>query len=67
MSNVATGVPETSYYLEELPAYNIGECLKKNSNGTFSIVQLYSGLTKISVETSSPTSPQVGDLWIDTN
>lgn len=27
----------------------------------------FSGLTKITVGTNEPTSPSVGDLWVDTN
>ena len=27
----------------------------------------FAGLTKISVSTTEPSSPQVGDLWVDTN
>jgi hypothetical protein len=27
----------------------------------------FSGLTKISVGTDTPSNPQVGDLWVDTN
>jgi len=39
------------------------------SNGTFipGTVGIFSGLAKITVGTTEPTTPAVGDLWIDTN
>lgn len=28
---------------------------------------LFSGLTKLTVSTTAPTSPSTGDLWVDTS
>ncbi len=38
-----------------------------NHDGSYLGIGAMSGLSKITVGTTPPSNPQVGDLWVDTN
>lgn len=46
---------------------NLNDVSSKSSARTNLAVPEASGFTKITVGTTAPTSPAVGDVWIDTN
>ena len=47
-----------------------GQVVRRNlADNGFEVTTLlqFSGLNKITVGTTQPTSPSVGDIWVDTN